>query len=83
MVKRKYLFEKNDLDCEFVEDDRTSVPSTWSSSMFNICTVPINPSAYRTLECYQMFEQSMSRSHWEIDQVKFFSMEMMIFHSSC
>ena len=45
------------------------MPSSWSSSPLTIRLVEMNKSSFDELECYQLFQETMSMSEWQIDRI--------------
>ena len=53
----------------FLENGEIGTPSSWSSSILMIRTVSLNKSSFQTLECFQIFQKTMSTLEWQIERV--------------
>lgn len=63
--KQSWSFQRKKFD-----EHRISLPSSWSKSSLSIRTIDIPKSSYRSLQCYELFDKSLSLNEWDIEQVR-------------
>ncbi|CAF3313561.1 unnamed protein product [Rotaria socialis] len=48
---------------------KIKIPSSWSSSLLMIRTNVISKSSYESLQCFQVFYQTMAKDSWQIERI--------------